>query len=101
MGGSPILAKANFEIPILGVGLHPFDGLDLQASERAPNQLCTPEQPKSGGATHRVGNVGEVDEAALLLAQRIDQLNLAILAKVLSELLLRVEGEILNVADLR
>lgn len=54
-----------------------------------------------GKKTYGVRDVGEVNERALLLAKRVDELNLAVFAKVLAKALLVVEIKVINVADLR
>jgi hypothetical protein len=82
---------------VLGVGLHALDGLDLMSSEETGSASAREEGEI---VTYRIGDVGEVDEAALLLAKSVDQLNLAILAKVLAELLLRVDVKVLDVSNL-
>lgn len=49
--------------------------------------------------THGVGDVGKVDKAALLLLEEVDELDLAVLAKVLAQLVLVVRLKVLDVAD--
>lgn len=94
---SPVLAEADLEVRVLRVGLHAFNSLDL----RRRQQVGSATFGKGWSAsTYRVGDVGEVDEAALLLAQSVHKLDLAVLAKVLAKLLLRVDVKVLNVADL-
>ena len=100
-----ILAVRDLEVLVIRVLLDALDGLDLQVQVRTRASV-TVESSEAGGEpwagdidTHGIGDVRKVDKRALLLLEEVDELDLAVLAKVGPQFLVRVRLKVLYAAD--